>query len=336
MFCILQFVKYFTKPIKYDTLAAFFKIMTENGLLYFALLKKEIAGVLKQSYPSVDTAIENWKGQDIVYLQDDLMNKVKGTISEKWFYTHIKLTGNKLPRIDMLNLLSRYAGYLDWNDFKEKKKQDIPVVADKRPAVNSTRIKIGIFVLACLLVVLIYSLLRPKTYTFCFCDANEQTLLTEQNIEIIILNEGESPIYRRCEKGCFSLKSKESKIRFIVKTPYYRTDTITRILKDPDRSEIVKLHTNDYAMMIHFFSKSKLEDWQKRRKQLNVMFTDNAQIYQVYGEEEIGMELYNKTEFINKLTMPLRSLQNIEVIETIYNGNQISVLKFRQIQKQKQ
>ena len=63
------------------------------------------------------------------------------------------------------------------------------------------------------------------------------------------------------------------------------------------------------------------------------MFTDNAQIYQMYDDKEIGMELYNKTEFINKLTMPLHSLQDIEVIETVYSGNRISVLKFRQNQK---
>jgi hypothetical protein len=309
--------------------------MSDNGLIYFSLLKNEIVEVLKKSYPSIPSAIENWKGQDIVYFQDDLLAKVKGSISEKWFYTHVKLPGDKLPRIDMLNLLSRYAGYTDWNDFKEKKKTETPEKIEEKPVPKSNKKKLGLIAIAiiCVLAIILYFILRPKTYTFCFFDANQQTLLTNENIEIIILNEGESPIYRRCEKGCFSVKSTNPKIRFVVKTPYYKVDTITRILNSVDGNEIVRLRPNDYAMMIHYFSKSKLDDWQKRRKQLNAMFTDNAQIYQMYDDKEIGMELYNKAEFINKLTMPLRSLQNIEVIETVYSDNRISVLKFRQIQK---
>jgi hypothetical protein len=309
--------------------------MSDNGIQYFALLKKEIVILLQQSVPSVPPLIENWKGQDIVYFQDDLMSKIKGTISEKWFYTHLKLEGDKLPRIDMLNMLSRYVGYTDWNDFKEKKKQEVPNIIEKSDLPKPNKKKLKLLALAltiCLIIVILFYIFRPRTYTFCFYDASQQMLLADQNIDIIVLNEGESPIYKRCEKGCFSIKSNYSKLRFIVKTPYYNTDTIVRILGNSDHEEIIRLHANDYAMMIHFFSKSKIDDWQKRRKQLNAMFTDNAQIYQMYENEELGMELYNKTEFINKLTMPLQSLQNIEVIETVYSGNRISILKFRQKQ----
>jgi len=307
--------------------------MSDNGLLYFALLKKEITVILKKSYPSIPPVIENWKGQDIIYFQEDLVDKAKGTISEKWFYTHIKLPKDKLPRIDMLNLLSRYVGFTDWNDFKENKKQKVPKVNDNSISLKANKWKFGLLAIAILGLVLFFYIFRSKTYTFCFYNADQRSLLKDQEIEIIILNEGESPIYKQCINGCFSIKSTKSKLRFVVKTPYYKTDTITRILNNPEQNEIVQLHTNNYAMMIHFFSKSKLDDWQKRRKQLKVMFTDNAQIYQMYGSNDIGMELYNKTEFINKLTMPLRSLQNIEIIETVYNGNRISILKFRQIQK---
>jgi len=308
--------------------------MNDNGLQYFAILKKEIVILLQQAFPSVPPSIENWKGQDIVYFQDDLMVRVKGTVSEKWFYTHLKLEGEKLPRIDMLNLLCRYVGYIDWNDFKEKKKIEVSPVKDMPFRPKSNKIfRIAIIILVLFVSLILFFIFRPKTYTFCFYDATQQMLLSDQNIEIIVLNEGESPLYKRCEKGCFTIKSNHSKLRFVVKTPYYKTDTIVRILENSDRNEIVRLHANDYAMMIHFFSKSKIDDWQKRRKQLNAMFTDNALIYQMYGDEAIGMELYNKSEFINKLTMPLRSLKDIEVVETIYSGNQISVLKFRQTQK---
>jgi hypothetical protein len=45
--------------------------------------------------------------------------KAKGNISEKSFYTYFKTSPvTKLPRIDMLNLLSIYAGYDSWYEFK--------------------------------------------------------------------------------------------------------------------------------------------------------------------------------------------------------------------------
>ena len=44
----------------------------------------------------------------------------KGNISEKSFYTYFKTSPTaKLPRIDMLNILSIYAGYSSWYDFKK-------------------------------------------------------------------------------------------------------------------------------------------------------------------------------------------------------------------------
>tara|TARA_Y100000385_G_C12600578_1_gene428639 strand:- start:157 stop:384 length:228 start_codon:yes stop_codon:yes gene_type:complete len=43
-----------------------------------------------------------------------------------------------------------------------------------------------------------------------------------------------------------------------------------------------------------------------------------------------GMEMYNKTEFIDKLTTPLKSLGDIEIIETIYKDDEIISLRFIQ------
>ena len=64
--------------------------------------------------------ISDWKGGTITAFQEDLFEKTKGRVSEKWFYTYCKNTPEKLPRIDILNLLSTYVGYLSWNDFKSK------------------------------------------------------------------------------------------------------------------------------------------------------------------------------------------------------------------------
>lgn len=94
--------------------------MNNLDLEHFELLKREIqAEYLKKHSPS-EEEISKWRGIDIVYFQEDLRKKAKGNISEKTFYTYFKSTNkDKLPRIDMLNLLSIYVGYQSWYDFKK-------------------------------------------------------------------------------------------------------------------------------------------------------------------------------------------------------------------------
>ncbi|MCX8532146.1 hypothetical protein [Chryseobacterium luquanense] len=94
--------------------------MTDLDLLHFEQLKKDVqAQYLKEYNPSYDE-ISKWKGIDIIYFQEDLRKKAKGNISEKSFYTYFKSSPvSKLPRIDMLNLLSIYTGYDSWYDFKK-------------------------------------------------------------------------------------------------------------------------------------------------------------------------------------------------------------------------
>lgn len=95
--------------------------MKNLDILHFEQLKTEIqAQYLKNHTPSQED-ISKWKGIDIVYFQEDLRKFAKGNISEKSFYTYFKTSPIvKLPRIDILNLLSIYAGYASWYDFKKQ------------------------------------------------------------------------------------------------------------------------------------------------------------------------------------------------------------------------
>jgi len=95
--------------------------LTDLDLLHFEQLKKDVqAQYLKEYTPSYDD-ISKWKGIDIIYFQEDLRKKAKGNISEKTFYTYFKNSPvTKLPRIDMLTLLSIYAGYTSWYEFKKQ------------------------------------------------------------------------------------------------------------------------------------------------------------------------------------------------------------------------
>ncbi|MCC2589467.1 hypothetical protein [Chryseobacterium sp. MFBS3-17] len=95
--------------------------MSNLDILHFEQLKNEVqAQFLKNNTPSSED-ISKWKGIDITYFQEDLRKISKGNISEKSFYTYFKTSPvSKTPRIDMLNILSVYAGYVSWYDFKKK------------------------------------------------------------------------------------------------------------------------------------------------------------------------------------------------------------------------
>lgn len=94
--------------------------MADLDLLHFEQLKSEIQTKYLTNHTPSNENISHWKGIDIIYFQEDLRKIAKGNISEKSFYTYFKSNpATKLPRIDILNLLSVYAGYASWYDFKK-------------------------------------------------------------------------------------------------------------------------------------------------------------------------------------------------------------------------
>ncbi len=315
--------------------------MSGNNHIHFGLLKTKIVAVMQESYPGINTSIAEWRGQEITDFQEDLRIKVNARISEKWFYTHMKSSHPSIPRVDMLNLLSRYAGYANWDDFIFKNSDVINNLSPvSNPQKNANRFFILIPLLTLIIVCLIYVLFKlfnTREYRFCFYDADTREPITNAKIEIRLLSEGESPVNYFCgSNGCFMLKTDKSKIKMVITAQYYQTDTIFRILKKLDQDETVKLHANDYALMIHYFSMMKVDDWEKRKKHLEAMIDDSAMIYQVVNDKEAtGMALYNKQEFIDKMTMPSGSLKNLEILDSKIRNEKIMALRFRINNKKK-
>jgi hypothetical protein len=296
---------------------------------YFELLKVKIAKTMQQSHPEIPDAISDWKGQNIIDFQDELHFKQNEHISEKWFYTHMKSTNSKLPRVDILNILSKYVGFRNWDEFKLKNKDSgSEITPDKS---NRVFYLVPLIMLVALLVFyLIISSMYTQEYTFCFYDSDTKEPVKNSIIEITVLSDNESPVNYLCNKdGCFTIKTHERTIRFLVETPYYHTDTVIRTLNKFNRKENIKLKLDDYAVMIHYFSNSNVKDWLKRRENLDQMFSDSVKIFQVLNGT-VGMEIYNKWEFINKLTLPTNSLQDIEIIDAKYQGEKITRLRFKQ------
>lgn len=304
--------------------------MTISEEKYFRFLKGEIVAIMQKTYPGIPDSISDWKGQNITDFQTELQKKQNQYISEKWFYTHMKSESSKLPRIDILNFLSQYVGYHDWEDFKHIR-SDQKHKSVKKDNSNSYFYLVPLLVVVILTVFyFVYKSFYSQEYTFCFYDSISKQPISNNIIEVTVLEKNESNKNYLCDTGgCFTIKTKKRKIRFVVETPYYHRDTILRRLNSFNRTENVKLQIDDYAIMIHYFSNSNVKDWLKRKEDLNIIFADNAKIFQVY-EGTVGMEIYNKWEFINKLTLPASGLRDIEILDTEYAGEKIKHLRFKQ------
>jgi hypothetical protein len=306
--------------------------------IYFEKLKLEISGKYRQKNAGIPENLGEWNGKAIEGFQNDLQQEVKSAISVRWFYNHIKADNeNKIPRTDVLDLLCRYVGYSGWAEFVAKKKGERidNVITNKvKPAkkFKSKVIMIPALIIICLLAGwVIIKRLPDNTYKFCLVDSDTGTPIKNSKIEIKLFKDNESPQSVLCDSnGCFALNSVSGKVKFVVNAQYYQPDTIIRTLPAQSISESIMLKPDDYALMISIFSHSDVQDWEKRKKELEAMFTDDAMIFQVDPVNKRAMEIFNKEEFIGKLTVPLSSLKNIEVTETWYKGKQISALRFIQ------
>jgi len=288
---------------------------------------------MQKSFPGIKASISDWRGQDITDFQEDLLEKVNAHISEKWFYNHIKTENKSLPRIDVLNLLSKYVGYANWDDFVYKN-------TDGKINIKSISKANQIFIILPLVVIFIMSVLvllfqffnnREREYSFDFYDSYTKEIIKNNRCEIKLLSDNESPIhYLSDSTGRVVLKTNKSVVTMLISAPYYKSDTIIRILKKFDRAQKISLQINDYALILHYFSEMNVDDWQRRRDYLVEIIDNGAIFYQVLNDKnKQGMALYNKTEFIDKLTMPTGSLKFIEILDTKFKNDKIVLVRFR-------
>lgn len=243
--------------------------MKNKEEILFKKLEKEIAKIFLQDFSSSNPDISQWKGLDIIYFQEHLRKKVKGNVSEKWFYTYFKSEFEKLPRIDMLNLLAQYCDYQSWSDFvnknnattledtlsegqEEEEKTPInkellqaetespeakPVVypSDSKDNKKFRKKSIYISVISILLMSLIgfgiYYFEQQNSFTFSFYDSDRGTLI-KNKLEIIVMKKGLSNEYYYSTDGTFSHKSAEDTLKIKVSSPMYKSEEFVISLKD--------------------------------------------------------------------------------------------------------
>jgi hypothetical protein len=299
--------------------------------ILLSLLKKEIAATMMQSYPGIDPEISNWKGQNITDFQEDLRIKVNGQLSEKWFYTHMKASGHSLPRIDVLNILSQYIGYTNWQDFRYRNMNHVtPKVKSPKPMTILIRITL-LFLIVMAVIYTILKIINTQNYRFTFVDSDTGEPILTNEIRAEMGMEYESPVnYISDREGSITIRTNKSRISLIVRSPYYLTDTVIRTLRKFKHNELINLKTDYYALMISYFSQSNVESWEERREQLARVFSDDAIIYQ-FPDKRGGnaMAIYNKWEFIDKITMPSSGLRQIEILDSRYFDGKLVILRFR-------
>lgn len=317
--------------------------METNQRILFDLLLEKVGLKLQENHPEVTIPMHDWKGEEIALLREDLQEKVQGTISEKWYYTHIKNQQEKLPRVDTLNLLCQYIEEQSWKSFvhqyADKEQHVTPVVnqainkelEEELPVVNKTKLYlitlIGSLLLFTFLILILPIQNKVANYRFCFIDKNTHLPVLDSFLEIKLIKGEETPLFFPLKSSC--VEGLGNKVEFIVKGRFYKALHIKRTIQNPNYEESIFIEPDDYTMMLHLFANSKVKDWKKRRNQLSDMMHDHLKAYEM-SKDGFTIDILTKKEFINKMTLPTRSLKQVAIVNTNYEGEKISLIKFTQ------
>ena len=304
--------------------------MTEKENILFNQLKKAVSETFLKENTALSQDISLWKGEDIIKFQEDLFIKVKGRVSEKWFYNYFRNDIQKLPRIDMLNLLSEYVGYADWAGF----------VASHNAQTKKTKrqkhyVKYIVFaVLALALAIVLGFVLKQEQgheVNLCFVDETGQLISEPVNITVKLKEETSKMI--QSKDACVTFKIKNNTMNIQIKSPYYTDKVLKRSLENGDYKEQIMLETDVYALILRHYSNSDTDNWKVRRDKLNQLIADDAIIYQQWFGDNKGVEMYSKEDFVYQMTIPTSILKHIEILETVYKNGKIQKLRFRVNQK---
>lgn len=302
---------------------------------YFDALKELIVVRFRERYADCPDQLSEWKGKVIEEFQQDLQERVQGRISTRWFYDHLKSEDEtKIPRIDILNLLSQYCGFESWEAFKTKKTTEgirpfRPSKKAERKVIWPVMVFVLLIVLTGLTALITYGTDEYDTYQLCFADADFGFPLVDRNLKITFLDQGAGPSgWQADTTGCVQITGYGEEARFIVEADYYKTDTFELHVDYPSGA-IIELSVDDYSLLIHQLSTTSAEDWNRRRTQLDQMISDEAIILLV-AEDNQGIEMYNKAEFIDRMTMPISALKNLRILQTEYDHGKISKMRITQ------
>jgi predicted DNA-binding transcriptional regulator AlpA len=292
-----------------------------TDLDFFYQLKKSVLEQYQNSYPYFNGSWKSFSAQDILNLIDDIQLITKQSISEKWIYIHLKPeTNQKLPRKDMLDILSVYVGKSGWDEF----------VFNGNIKENNNNFKLG-FSNKIGILVLVFGVLIAGFFIWKFLSKEEQKLEFQNSFtkDSIAKEEVKAYVVEDTVEKQIDINSSTFNIdkatKVVLKSPFYKPKVITILPNEPIAK--VELNPNDYAMMLKAFMKSDIKDWQTRKEQLNKILSDNLEVM-VMLQNNLGAEYFNKQEFSQKVILPTASLKKLKIVELKQeNDNKISFLR---------
>lgn len=289
-----------------------------TDLEIFQQLKESVLDHYQNSNPYFYGSWKSFSSQDILNLIDDIQLKTKQSVSEKWIYTHLKpKTNEKLPRKDMLDILSVYVGKSGWDEFKFVDNSNNNFKSNSNSKLGILLLIVGILIVG----FLIWKFTSNHNQKLEFQNSYTKDSISKEDVKAFVVEDSvEKPIDLKSEN-----LNLEKGTKVVIKSPFYKQKEITISPNEP--LSRVELNPNDYAMMLKAFMKSDIKDWQTRKEQLNKILSDNLEVM-IMLQNDLGAEYFNKTEFSQKVVIPSASLKKLKIVELKQEkDNKISFLR---------
>ncbi len=295
----------------------------------FQLLKQEVLLTYQKQYPYFQGNWKSFSSQDIQNLIEGIEEKTKQSISEKWIYTHLKPeTNSKLPRKDMLDILSQFSGFSGWDEFVFKNKEVAIEPKEVLPKKNNKKafIIFGILALIVLVAFIIYSN-KKTTQKFQLKNEFTQETIRAKDVKAYKIEDNKK-VQIPIQNAEVEVEVEDENTKIIIESPYYKKQEV-KAAKTSGKTEIL-MKPDDYAMMLKAFMKSDIKDWETRKVQLDKILSDNLEVL-VMLKENLGAEYFNKKEFSEKLIIPTASVKMMEILEIKKDQNgQIEFIRIKQ------
>lgn len=308
-----------------------------DQLTAFYELKQLVLLRYREEYPYVSPEWKTFSSKDILQLIESIETETKQRISEKWIYTHLKPEVNeKLPRKDMLDILTSYCHMDSWNAFvyslnkpvlSDGVSEDgtIPEPIQPKSTNRWLFVLIGMFAVTIGVFLWKYRGVQTKTVQseIPVKDFYTGEEIHDTTIQLFVKeNEGLKPL-RIKNSSSFNL---EEKTEIVVESPFYSE---AKVEIERETKSIV-LKPDDYAMMLKAFIQSDIKDWETRKTQLNSILSENLEVL-IHLQNNLGIEYMNKEEFTQKLTIPTTGVKRWQVLSLEQDSSQrITKIRIKQ------
>ncbi|MDR2205395.1 MAG: hypothetical protein LBE36_04490 [Flavobacteriaceae bacterium] len=281
--------------------------MTDIEVFYE--LKKNILSEYRKHYPYFKGDWSGFGSKDIQNLTDLISENQKENVSEKWIYTHLKPeTNDKLPRKDMLDIFSKFAGYSGWSEFHHLKTDSEKTLIRKSKKKSVAIWVIPIIIISLALMIIIRK--KPEIAEKEISIKNSYTgkEIPKNEIKIYEINKDE-------KKEISAVNSKialeKDSVKIAVESPFYETQTVK--ISEENPAEIL-LKPKDNAMMLKAFLSAEIKDWQTRKQQLETILSENTEVLLML-KNNLGTEYFNKEDFIKQILIPTERTKTWNIVE---------------------